>query len=323
MSRPTVSLVMPAFNAARTIGAALSSAIDQTYEVDQLIVVDDASTDATVEIARAFPKVRVLQQDGNRGPSAARNRAITEAGTELIAWLDADDMWLPTYLETMVSRLQAAEPRSIATSDALMVTPTGITGRRLLTMPHPAPARQRLAMMRSSFVTALAVYPRSMHDEIGLLDTELRGGEDRDLWLRAMLHGWTVVRQPEPLALYRWTGPSASSRQEQMDDGEDRLLAKALSERGWTLKVQERDYLQLRLSLGSPRRLVARANTALREGDYALARDSLLKAATLLPEDRRLRARLVLLQSSGGARVAQRLLQRTDRRLGWNSAMSR
>jgi len=93
------SVVIPAFNAERFLARAIRSALNQTLAPLEILVVDDGSTDRTSEVAQAFgPNVRCIRQD-NAGPATARNRGIREARAEFIAFLDADDEWLPHHLE--------------------------------------------------------------------------------------------------------------------------------------------------------------------------------------------------------------------------------
>src|SRR5688500_7031207 len=98
----TVSVVMPAYNAEATIASAMASVRAQTYAGWELIVVDDGSTDRTAEIAAGAAatdkRIRVIRQR-NQGVAAARNAAIEAATGRYLAFLDADDLWLPSKLE--------------------------------------------------------------------------------------------------------------------------------------------------------------------------------------------------------------------------------
>lgn len=103
---PTVSVVMPAFNAAATVRGAVQSVLEQTYRCLELLVVDDASTDSTLailnEAARSDPRIKVISMPSNSGAAAARNVGLRAAHGELIAFLDADDLWQPNKLELQV-----------------------------------------------------------------------------------------------------------------------------------------------------------------------------------------------------------------------------
>jgi glycosyltransferase involved in cell wall biosynthesis len=107
------SAIMPAFNAAATIAAAIESMLGQSLPPEEIVVVDDGSADATADIARACdPCVKVIRQD-NRGAGAATNLAIAQTRLPVIASLDADDIWLPEKMETQLRHL-AAHPEASA-----------------------------------------------------------------------------------------------------------------------------------------------------------------------------------------------------------------
>jgi glycosyltransferase involved in cell wall biosynthesis len=95
----TISCLIPAYNAAPFLAEALESALGQTRPPDEIVVVDDGSTDDTAEIAARYP-VRLIRQ-ANRGISGARNACVAAATGERIAWLDADDLWMPDHLERL------------------------------------------------------------------------------------------------------------------------------------------------------------------------------------------------------------------------------
>ena len=101
-----VSVVIPAFDAERTLAEALASVAAQTVPAAEVLVVDDGSSDGTAAIVAAHPGVRLLRQ-ARRGPAAARNRGVREAAGELIAFLDADDLFLPDKLALQLRALEA------------------------------------------------------------------------------------------------------------------------------------------------------------------------------------------------------------------------
>src|SRR6201994_3251093 len=119
MTSERLSVVIPAFNAATTIRAAVRSTLSQTMPVLEVIVVDDGSTDATAEVVAAMedPRVRLVSR-ANGGPSAARNAGIAAARGEWVAFLDSDDLWLPRYVETATAALSGAPNPGFAYTDA-------------------------------------------------------------------------------------------------------------------------------------------------------------------------------------------------------------
>lgn len=124
-THPTVSVIVPAYNAAAYVGEALASAQAQTLADIEILVCDDASTDATGEVvaavARADPRVRYLRLEVNGGPSAARNRGFDEARGRWLALLDADDVFVPERLERMLALAEARG--AVLCSDNLMLVP--------------------------------------------------------------------------------------------------------------------------------------------------------------------------------------------------------
>ena len=106
MAEPSISVLIPVFNGARFLGAALDSVAAQTLVPLEIIVVDDGSTDGSADVAAARPSVRVVRQE-NRGPGAARNRAFAESRGDYLAFLDADDLWKPEKLTSQLAALQA------------------------------------------------------------------------------------------------------------------------------------------------------------------------------------------------------------------------
>ncbi len=107
MPRPSIAAVIPAYNRAGLIGRAVESALGQTRPADEVIVVDDGSTDGTAEVCRGFePRVRFVRQ-ANGGASSARNRGVDEARSDWIAFLDSDDYWTGDHLEKMTEAIEA------------------------------------------------------------------------------------------------------------------------------------------------------------------------------------------------------------------------
>lgn len=96
-----ISVVIPAYNAAASIKAAIESCLAQTVQPHEIIIVDDASTDNTVEILQHYDSITLLQQTKNAGPSEARNRGWDAATGDIVAFLDSDDRWLPDKLATV------------------------------------------------------------------------------------------------------------------------------------------------------------------------------------------------------------------------------
>jgi hypothetical protein len=205
----TFSVVIPAYNAADTLGAAIDSVLAQTRPDFEVIVIDDGSTDDTAAVAAGFadPRVRVYSQE-NAGPSAARNRGIAQAVGEYVSSLDSDDLWLPDYLAEMGRALEE-NPRAgfaytrawvLDASDRFRTVPTGAWHRP----PTPMLPRDQFVseLLQECFVNAPTIR-RTALERVGGYDESLSHGEDWELWLRLANAGFEAVRVEGPLTIYR------------------------------------------------------------------------------------------------------------------------
>jgi len=280
-----VSVVIPAYDAETTVGAAISSALLQTYSDLEVVVVDDGSKDGTGAIAGSFPDpVRVVRQD-NAGVAAARNRGVAEARGELIAFCDADDVLLPGHLEALVETLD--RNGGIATSNCYWLFPGGIhPSRKRYKGRFPRPDAQRLAILEQNFVSTMSLFPTALAGEIGPFDEGLAVAEDWDFWLRAIYAGRRVSLQPRPLALYRWGSAGLAADAKRMDEHAAEVLRKALARDD--LSAEERAYVKRRLDGPGPAEHGREGDEALRRGRYRDAAARYRAAAALAPSETRL-----------------------------------
>jgi glycosyltransferase involved in cell wall biosynthesis len=294
---PRISVVMPAFNAEQTVGAAISSVLWQTYADRELVLVNDGSTDRTASIGAAYgDEIRVVSQQ-NGGVAAARNRGIEEARGELIAFCDADDVLLPRHLDALVGVFD--ENGGIATSNCYWLFPGGLDPSKIRYKGRfPAPEHQRLAILEQNFVSTISLFPKALVDKIGPFDPARRQAEDWDFWLRAIYAGHRVFLQRQPLALYRWGATGLSADRDEMDAHIDAVLHDAAARDD--LQPDERAYLERRLAGPGPRRLSRGGDEALRAGRYREAAGKYGTAASLCPSERPLvwKARLLRLAPS-------------------------
>lgn len=317
VSRPTVSVVIAAYNAERTIGSAISGALDQDHPEVEIVVVDDGSTDRTAAVCEGYGDlVRVIRQP-NGGTAAARNAGIAAATGELITLCDADDILLTSHVSRAVEALRASTiPRSFVSSNALVVSATGVLhNRQGLRRDFPGPNRQRLQLLQSNVVSVFTTFPRLMWEAVGGFDPSCPI-EDWDMWLRAVFSGWTVVPQHVPTALYRWGATSKSTDHERVFRAEDEVLAAVRSRSAATLTPQEVAFLDRRLASRSPRLLTYEGDLALREGDLDTARARYRSARKVLTDDRKLRLRASLAATRPGAHLFAKYLRRVDRATG-------
>lgn len=203
---PSVSVVIPAYNAAAFIEEALHSAESQTYPIHEIIVVDDGSTDRTVECVRRYgsPKIRLICR-ANGGSASARNAGIRAASGELVAFLDADDLWAPEKTAKQVERLEEAQASLVYCGKTWI----GENGQAL---PNRDPQTSYPEgdvlpdLIRGNYITSTScvLARREALMELGGFDEaeDVKGAEDHELWLRmALEHRMAAV--PEELVLYR------------------------------------------------------------------------------------------------------------------------
>lgn len=240
---PLVSVVMPAYNAGPYLEAAIRSVLEQDYPAVELIVVDDGSSDGTPEFAAGFgERVRVLRQR-NAGPAAARNRGMAAARGELVAFLDADDVWLPGKLRAQVDHLRSHPEVGIVYGAFLRWSagPDGSFG------PPPVPpgADPGVPLVReqSGWIYTGLLFDNIVHvitamlrkpvvDRLGGFDESLRTGEDYDFWLRASRQ-FQAAKLNRTLAWYRLHATS-TTRVPRVENNEYRVLSKMLEQYGAT-----------------------------------------------------------------------------------------
>jgi glycosyltransferase involved in cell wall biosynthesis len=183
-------------------------------------VIDDGSSDDTALIARKFEGDRrvFVHTQPNGGPAAARNRGIRFARGEFVAFLDSDDLLLPTYLDEMGRALAADEGSALAFTDAWSLDDdTGEvhieTAMEASAPPDPLP-RERTELLTlltsGNFILASALVRRKVLEEAGGYDPATTGAEDYDLWLRIVIAGHHVTRVPGLLVVQRESGSSFS-----------------------------------------------------------------------------------------------------------------
>lgn len=218
---PRFSVVIAAFNAERTITAAVDSALSQTTPDVEVMVVDDGSVDGTAALVGRIPdaRVRVLSQ-ANQGQAAARNAGVGATSGKFVGFLDADDLWLPDYLELAGEALDRIPNAGFAYTDAFVFDDQTGRVRRQSAMydqrpPVPPPATRTaflLELLSRNFVYVSTVVPRTVLLNVGGYTESLRRSEDYGLSLRILMHGYEPACVPGKHALYR-VHPDQMSKQ--------------------------------------------------------------------------------------------------------------
>jgi glycosyltransferase involved in cell wall biosynthesis len=229
---PTVSVITPVYNAAPYLKEAIESVLSQTWSDWELLLVDDGSTDGSVELAEEYvrryaPKVRLLFHSDrkNHGVSATRNRALAEASGEYVAFLDADDVWLPHHLEVGIRAFKQYADVGLVYGKVLCIDenskevtkPTGTFGRigeLGAGEPHQAINAYENLLQEEFFAPLSTVLVRrTLALEVGGFPIGLRfQGEDQVICIMVARRA-PMLYIPERLALYRVHGTNWSSNQ--------------------------------------------------------------------------------------------------------------
>jgi glycosyltransferase involved in cell wall biosynthesis len=207
-------VVIPAFNAGRTIDRALASALGQDHRPLEIIVIDDGSTDDTARVAGGRDqRVRLLRLGRNRGVAAATNAGLGVARGEFIAFLDADDGWLPGKLRAQLDLLLRQPDLTFVCGPWREVK---LSGRVAVQPPDTVvPPCRRIVwreLLAGSFVLKSTVIARAGHVlSTGGFDESLLVAEDQDMWIRLAMLG-AVGWHPEPLTVHYETPGSLTQR---------------------------------------------------------------------------------------------------------------
>lgn len=197
MTAPRVSCIVPVFNGERFLAEALESILRQTRPPDEIIVVDDGSRDDSGGIARGFgDAIRYMRQD-NAGPAAARNAGVALAGGDFLAFLDADDVWLPAKLERQLARFAERPELEFC-----------VTHQQNFWMPELAAEEnayrnQPFSRPLPSFTFQSLLCRRRMFERVGPCNEGLRVASDVDWFLRAREAGLAHEVLPDVLVRRR------------------------------------------------------------------------------------------------------------------------
>jgi glycosyltransferase involved in cell wall biosynthesis len=304
-----VSVIIPAFRAAGYISDTLSSVFTQTFTDFEVVLVNDGSPD-TLRLIEALAPWRdrlIYIEQENAGAGAARNAGLTVARGELVAFLDADDRWLPGFLESQVRFLEQHPACEMVYADARMTGDTPLAGKSFMaTTPSEGPVTfQSLLTQRCTVLTSSVVVRRAAIEAVGRFDASLRRGQDFDLWLRLAHRGVQIAYQREALIerIVRADGLSADPVTEL--ERAIRVL-KGIGTK-LTLDTAEGEILQRQItSLASVLEL-ERGKRCLRAGRFDAARQHFQGSLALVPQ---WKLRLVLTVMGIAPRTFQRAYMR-------------
>ena len=201
--QPLISVIIPAYNAASVIARTLDSVLSQTFTDFEILVVNDGSPDTT-ELESVLDSYRIVyHKQENRGAGAARNVGVNNARGQFLAFLDADDYWLPNYLEAQMTVLQKSGADAVY-CDALFVGSPALKDKTYMEL---APSRtevtpESLLAVDVGVITSGVIARRQPVLAVGGFDETIRRGQDFDLWLRMAQKGFRFACHREVLLHY-------------------------------------------------------------------------------------------------------------------------
>ncbi|MGH9369931.1 MAG: glycosyltransferase family 2 protein [Vicinamibacterales bacterium] len=304
-----VSVIIPAFRAAGYIAETLSSVFRQSYDDVEVIVVNDGSPDTPqlIDAIAAWRDRIVYLEQENGGAGSARNAGLAVARGGLVAFLDADDRWLPGFLDSQVRFLDRHPECDLVYADARLTGDTPLAGR---TFMDAAPSEgavsvRSLLMQKCTVLTSTVVARRAAIEAVGGFDASLRRGQDFDLWLRLAHRGARIDYQREALVerVVRADGLSADSitELERASGVMSHIRAKL------AFGAAERDTLQRRITAIDAALEIERGKRCLRNGRFDLARRHFQQSMALAPH---WKVRLVLALMGIAPRTFQRAYMR-------------
>lgn len=206
---PPVSVIIPAFNAEQFLPRTIESVLGQSLPLHEVIVVDDGSADQTAKLARSFGSRVTCVSKQNGGPASARNYGIKAATGEWIAFVDADDQWLPNKLELQIA-LARKTGADVVSCDALLLDSRNASTSWMrhvklrprldpflgeMIVPHPF---EMLLEIGCFLLPSMVMVKRACLMDAGLFDERFQAGEDFDLWLRLAMK-YKIAIHPAPL----------------------------------------------------------------------------------------------------------------------------
>jgi glycosyltransferase involved in cell wall biosynthesis len=233
---PRISVIIPAYNAGGFLPETLDSVLAQTFTDTEIVVVDDGSTDGTLAAAegyaRRYPgRIRCIHQ-ANQGVAVARNRGARESAGDVLAFLDADDTWLPEKLAVQMAFWKANPGFGLIYGDAYAMTEDGKLGKTMMRLKHPRSGAIFPHLLGENFVSIpTALVKREYFLKAGgfIEDRALMGTEDHHFWLKVALHcqGGFIDK---PLSCYRFRQGSLSSPKIKMWEKDLQVLDRIRSE---------------------------------------------------------------------------------------------
>ncbi len=297
-ARPLASVVVAAYNAAETLPETIESVLAQSCGSWEMIIVDDGSSDATLELARtharADGRIRVITQ-ANAGTAAARNAGFSIAGGEWFCFLDADDAMSPDYLERMIAFIGRNPGYDIYSCNAEVVLRDGgrdlMWGGRRWRVPHQVTAIEQL---KESSVSPVTLFRPEVFERVAGFRSVY--SEDYDFWLRALILGFRHLFNPETLWSYRRREGSKTTAL--VAEAESLLDIVADAAAMPQLTVEQKQVADRALEFARARIERRRLEEALLRGEFTGARHAYVNARKAFPDGLKYTVGFVLMMTS-------------------------
>lgn len=208
--KPLISIVMPAYNAEKTISDAIESVLSQTYGNWELLIIDDGSSDHTITIAQHYSnadrRVALIQNKQNSGVSVSRNRGISEASGEWVAFLDSDDKWDPQKLEKQARIIRQKGNVDLVFTGSSFFNSVGKNSGYILQVPESLSYHN---LLKQNVIPCSSVVVRKeLAQKYPMKMDEMH--EDYAVWLQILRDGYCAYGINEPLLYYRLSENSKS-----------------------------------------------------------------------------------------------------------------
>lgn len=278
-NNPRVSIVIPAYNVAGYIAETIDSALSQTFENNEIIVVNDGSPDTLElesELLPYFDKIIYIKQENN-GAASARNTAIENARGEFIAFLDGDDVWLPEKLAFQINSLDNSNyEMTYCNAEFFGEKLYNFASFMEQSPSNGAVTTESLITGDCNVITSGTILEKKILDKFGNFDLDADRIEDFELWFRLAKNGVKIGYQKELLLKYR-VGMSGLSG-DNIKRAERNLKSLEIISKRNELNASEKDVWQKRLESFQAHYNLEKGKTSLVEGNYAEARENFRKA---------------------------------------------
>lgn len=203
MENPKVSIIIPVYNGEKYIETAIRSALDQTYENIEIIVINDGSTDKTEEICTSYGNKIKYYKKENGGVSTVLNMALKKMTGEYFSWLSHDDFYFPNKIEEEIKNI---EEKTIVFSDYGLIDENGYCYDKVIMSHEVVKMHNEYALLKGYINGITLLIPKEAFEECGTFDEKLRCTQDYDMWFRMLLKGYRFKHIPKILASTRIHG---------------------------------------------------------------------------------------------------------------------